>query len=151
MPSPPNPPLPPSPCVQSLLGSDVCRRPAPPSPPSPRPLLWTHETTSKKERNNLQQSRLYVHCVAGDWMWSCWPRKSRSLSDPPSPSLPPLTRCGAGDWMWSRWSRETKSLSSPLLPPSHPCKGRTGKQGRYPPPAFPLPSPISPVAGGDWM
>ena len=71
-------------------------------------------------------------------MWSCWPRKRRSLSDPPSPSLPPLTRCRAGDWMWSRWPRETKSLSSPsspLLTLAKRMTGRAGKQGRYPPPS----------------
>ena len=41
-----------------------------------------------------------VAAVLGDWMWSCWPRETKSLSCPPFPLL--LTRCEAG---WSCWPR----------------------------------------------
>ena len=54
-----------------------------------------------------------------DWMWSCWPRETKSLSCPPlPPPCHPLRggmtgRAGrVGDWiLWSCWPRETKSLS----------------------------------------
>ena len=58
----------------------------------------------------------------GDWMWSCWPRETRSLSCPPPPPSPPF----------------------PLPPPFSPVAGRVTGRPRLVPP-LPPPSPLSPV------
>ena len=142
-PSPPKPPLaprplpqlpPPSLCVRSLLASDACRRPARPSPlPRPRSGHMKQPPTKNETTSNQVVCMPVAGRVTG--CGRAGRAKEGRYHPPPSPSLPPLiipplpspllTRCGADDW--SCW--QARSLSPP------------------PPPAFPLPSPISPVAG----
>ena len=144
------PPLPPSPSVQSLLGSDVCRRPAPRPPSHPVPcsghmkqLPRKNETTSNK-----------VVCMSIAWRVTGCGRAGRVKAGryqtpppPPSPFSPvagPVTGCGhAGRVKQSRYH----PASSPLLTLAKRMTGRAGKQGRYPPPPSLSLSPSHPLRG----